>query len=142
MPATTDPAKATSKWLQRAQQSGNYYQDGTRGKGNEWAQNAAAAKDSYNMGVQAAIAQDRFAGGVQKAGASKYERGVTEKGVQRWAPGISASQQDYNKAISTVLSVINSVTLPPRGPRGSAQNYQRVQAIGEALRSAKEGGQI
>jgi len=36
-----------------------------------------------------------------------------------------------------VLRVIEGVALPPRGPRGSDVNFERVKAIGKALHEWK-----
>jgi hypothetical protein len=42
----------------------------------------------------------------------------------------------YQERIQQVLTTIEGVTLPPRGPKGSPQNLNRVSPIGVALRKA------
>ena len=137
-----DIASVASKWLQRAQQSSAYYAEGTRGKGGLWEANARAAADTYAQGVQAAIGMGSFERGIATAGATAYDRGVAQKGTQRWAPGVAAGQDKYSSKMSAVLGVISGVTLPPRGPRGDAGNYERVRAVGEALHEARAAGRL
>lgn len=133
--------RVVRRWTHRASSAGADYQEGTTGKGQKWASQAMAAENNYIQGVTTAAQQKRYSRGIQRAGASAYESGVAEKGVQRYPTGISASQDKYQKRISEVLSTISGVQLPPKGPKGSPQNYQRVQAVGQALRAKFKGGQ-
>lgn len=142
MPRTKSITESTEKWTTRVSQSSNYYLEGTRGKGAEWQAAALEASDNYAAGVQAAIATDRFSRGIQEAGPQAWEAGVAAVGPARWAAGAQAKKDKYQRKMAGVLSVIEGVTLPPRGPKGSPENYMRVQAIGEALHDAKMAGSI
>jgi hypothetical protein len=42
----------------------------------------------------------------------------------------------FQDRIQGVIAAIESVTLPPRGPKGSAQNLARIAPSGVALRKA------
>jgi hypothetical protein len=126
------------KWARRAGSAGQEYSIGVAGAGQRWATGAAAAAATYQQGVTAAIARGAFAKGVTRAGAARYTKGATEKGPGRFAEGVQVAQGDYQAAVAPYLQVIGATDLPPRGPAGAQGNYQRVVAIGTALRKLKE----
>lgn len=127
-----------SKWAQRSAAAGQDYVNGAAQPRRSWATAAAAAETNYTAGVTEAAAQGRFARGIQKAGDNAWKRGIDEKGRTRFQQGVSVSQDNYAQGFEPFKRVIESTTLPPRGPKG--QNYGRVQAIGDALRQAKVNG--
>ena len=126
-----------SKWSRNTQASGADYASGVQNPRTSWSQATEAAEGNYQAGVNDAIARGAFAKGVSAAGDSKWKRGVDEKGRTRFQQGAAVSQTDYDRGFAPFKSVIEGVTLAPRGPKG--QNYGRSQAIGEALRAAKVG---
>ena len=124
-----------AKWSRNTQQAGADYAAGVQSPRVSWSQATEASEENYSAGVNDAIARGAFAKGVSKAGDAKWKRGVDEKGRTRFQQGAAVSQSDYDRGFAPFKSVIEGVTLAPRGPKG--QNYGRVQAIGDALRSAK-----
>lgn len=142
MPETKTSQAATDKWARRVSLSGQDYVEGTRGKGGKWLENTVDAEQNYNTGVQEAISRGSFAQGVQNAGPTSWEEGVQSVGAGRFTTGATARKGKYEEAIRPVLDVIQSVNLSPRGPRGSAQNYTRVQEIGDALNQARLAGRL
>jgi len=122
-----------NKWKARASVATEDYKYGIQNPKQSWQKAAESAFDAWSAGVQAAIADKSFVGGVRKAGDAKWSRKALEVGAARYAPGITAASADYSAAMGEVLKVIESVSLPPRGPRGSPQNYDRVKAIGDTL---------
>jgi len=143
MAITVKPvAQVVDKWKTRAAQSANFYAAGTVGKGAAWQQGAQAAAGAWAQGVQNAVAANAFASGVSGASPASYDNGVKNKGVARWGPGVAASVDKYQNKMTSVLNAISGVTLPPRGPRGDAGNYGRVQAIGTVLHDLRRTGQI
>lgn len=139
MPATKSIGQVVDKWKRRAAQAAPDYTAGVKSPKADWATNTAAASENYNAGVQAAISRNAFEGGVQAAGTPKWQRKAATIGAQRFGPGVAAAAPEYQDAMNGVLSTIQSVSLPPRGPKGDSRNYQRSQAIGEALHNAKVG---
>jgi hypothetical protein len=127
----------SAKWARKAAVSQQDYAEGVASPRAPWAASAMAAAGSWATGVQAAISGKRFEKGVQKAGDAAWSEGATKKGVARFAEGVAQSTGKYEQGIARYLQVIQSTTLPPRGPKGSAQNYQRSQAMGQALHNAK-----
>jgi hypothetical protein len=137
---TKDISAVVSKWSQRAQAAGTDYGAGVKSPRRDWAQNTAASADSWAQGVTDAVANGRFARGVNAAGTPKWQTGATTKGVTRYPQGVAAGGPNYNAGFSPYLSVISGLNLTPRGPRGSPANVQRVQIIADALHRKKVGG--
>jgi len=130
-------ASVSSKWNRRASSAGPELEEGLRNPRTPWAQAANAAKASWAAGAQAAIQRDAFAKGVNAAGDARWQQKSLEKGPSRFAQGVAVSQPDFEKAWAPYRDAIERVDLPPRGPRGSEQNFARVAPIGKALAALK-----
>jgi len=139
MPAVKSVSSAADKWVRRAGQASSDYQKGVQSPRRSWAEATAEAKDAHAAGIQQAISENRFEKGVQAAGNSKWQRKATSIGAQRFGPGVAAAKSDYEAGFSPYASVIQGITLPPRGPKGDPRNYERTQIIGDALHGAKIG---
>lgn len=139
MPAVKDISTVATKWSQRAQAAGADYTAGVKNPKNDWAGNTAAASSAYEQGVQQSVANQRFQKGVTKAGTAKWQAGAVNKGAQRYPQGVAQGSSNYQNGFGPFLQAIGGITLPPRGPKGSPNNYARVQAIGTALHTLKVG---
>ena len=139
MPAVKSTSTSADKWVRRAGQAGNDYKTGVQNPRKNWAEATSEASEAQAAGVQQAISEGRFTKGVQKAGNSKWQRKATSVGATRYGPGVAAAKSDYEAGFAPFASVIQGVTLPPRGPKGDPRNYERVQQIGDALHAAKTG---
>lgn len=130
-------SEARAKWIQRTAAAGQAYKDGVMNPRRQWAEATAAAAPTYVAGVQAAIGRNAFGNGVQRAGNTKWQRGATEKGSVRWAPGVQAAGADYEGGIGPYLSTLAGLSLPERGTAGSPQNEERSLSVQRALHQAK-----
>lgn len=140
MPAVRSAADSAAKWARNAGNAAPSYKAGVTSPKRSWAQATADAADAYTQGVTQAASSGRFAAGVAKAGDGKWQRKAAQVGASRYAGGVQAAQGDYQAGFAPYAQVIQGVTLPPRGPKGAPGNYQRVQAVGDALHQAKVGG--
>lgn len=137
-----DASAAAQKFVTRAQAAGPDYSAGVAAAGPEWAAKTKAAADTYAAGVQQAIAQNRFAAGVTQTSQNKFQTRAAGVGAQRYPQGVAGSKDAWQTNVTPFLNTIAGLNLPPRQPKGSAANYQRVQAVGDALRAKKlQGGQ-
>ena len=125
------------KWASVTPGRSTYYQSGTIGKGGDWEAKTKGAKNSYKAGISVAGIEDRFAGGVARAGGSKWERKVSSVGVSRFGPGIAAARDDYATGAGEFLSMLSGMSIPDRGPRGDPGNYAIVQKVGDALHAKR-----
>jgi hypothetical protein len=139
MPAPKVPALSSisQKWNRRSASAGPEYEEGVKNPRTDWATAATAAKGAFQAGVTAAIQRDAYGKGVTQAGTQRWQQKAIEKGPVRFAQGVSVSQADYEKNVAPYRDAIERTDLPPRGPRGSEQNYARVAPIGKALAALK-----
>lgn len=121
------------KWADRASVAADDYKFGVQNPKRDWQKATEAAFDAWTKGIQAAIAEKRFIGGVRKAGTEKWQRKAVEVGADRYTSGVRAAVDEYAAAMSEVLRVIEGVDLPPRGPKGDPRNIERVARIADAL---------
>jgi len=132
--------KIGRKWTEVTPQRAGEYEEGVKNPRKSWQQATEEAADSYSEGVTAAISNNSFAKGVGEAGDAKWREGALNKGVRRWPEGVRLGGDAYRQGFAPYHSVIQGVTLPPRGPKGDPRNYDRVKAIGEALHEEKVSG--
>jgi hypothetical protein len=129
--------RSTNKWERQSASSTPEYEAGIKSPKTDWQKAAADAEANYTAGVQAAITRKAFGKGVAKAGSAKWQNQALTKGVQRWAQGISLSKDAYATGFAPYREVISRTNLPARGPKGSAQNIQRVAVMAAALHDEK-----
>lgn len=127
------------KFVTRGQAAAPDYSAGVSDPRRDWATQTAAAKESYNQGVQASIARDGFTKGVNAAGTSKWQRKAKDVGAGRYPQGIGAAKPDFAAGFKTAYDVIANTDLPPRFAKGDARNRDRVAVIDDRLRAAKIG---
>ena len=131
--------RVVSKWTSKVAGAQQDYIDGVNNPKADWATETTKAEGRYKEGVQRAAAEGRFGKGVSSAGTDKWKKGATGKGPGRWVEGVGQAEDEYRQGMGEVLSTINSVSLPARGPKGDPRNYERVKAIGVALHNKFKG---
>lgn len=129
-----------AKWNRRASSATVEYTEGVSNPRTPWAAATLSAAANQAAGIQQAITEKRFEKGVQKAGDSKWQNKATNKGARNYAPGIQDAQNAYATGVAPYLQTIESITLPPRFPKGDPRNIARVTAIATALRNRKIKG--
>ncbi len=130
--------RIAKKWAEVTPQRAGEYAAGVADPRRDWAQATTAAEPAYQAGVQAAIQRKAFSKGVSKAGTGKWQRGATEKGAQRFGPGVQLAQEAYSVGFAPYREAIARVQLPPRFARRDPRNLDRVKAVVDALKAVKE----
>ena len=122
----------------------NNYTSSTSAKATFWKNRAVAAdwagpagsdqaETNYSNGVQKAIQNKTRKTAIQQTGNQVYASGI-EAGASRYSSGTAAAATKVRAALTKIIQDINSVPLPPRGPRGSDVNImQRGTAIQKTL---------
>lgn len=131
--------KIADKWEDNASTAGPAYKDGVQNPRRSWESSAIAADQARRDGLAAADARDAFVTGVREAGDEKWKRNSVTLGPSRYRQGVQNAKGEYSKGFARYHSVIAGVTLPPRGPKGSPENIDRVRVIAEALHAEKVG---
>jgi len=142
MVKTKPVEQVVSKWIKRASVATEDYRAGIQNPRRPWKEAASAAADVWKAAIQEAVARDAYRRGIDATAEEDWKNAALEKGAARYADGVRAAEKRYRAIMSKILSIISAVELPPRGPRGADQNYERVKAIGRALHEAKIRGEI
>lgn len=137
--AAIRPTEAIAKkWAQVTPGRSAQYEEGVKNPVRDYAANAMAADAAWKAGVQAAVAGGRFVAGVRKVGTAKWQERAVKLGSARYGPGVQVAEGDYAAGFQPYQAAIAAAVLPPRGPRRSPQNLQRVNAIVQAISARKE----
>ncbi|TSA40265.1 hypothetical protein D4Q85_00065 [bacterium] len=123
----------TAKFVEVTPGRSAYYEAGVKNPLEDWEANTVAAAAAYKAAVGAADIMRRFTGGAKKAGTAKWKRKAAEVGVDRFGPGVIASEADFKEGFEPFVAVIAGTEMPERKPRGDPANYKRSEAIGTAL---------
>jgi len=133
VPAAADIAK---KWGEVTPGKSAYYEAETPKASALWEANTKLAKGTFKTAVGDPKIGDRFEGGV-KGKAAKFARKVTDVGIARFGPGVSAAVTDMSEGFSPYQSVLAGIEVPDRGPRGTDTNYDIVKKIGGPLHAKR-----
>lgn len=132
-------SKSAEKYVNRASAASMDYKSGAEQTSKDQAAAAIAAKANYAAGINASIQRGAYEKGLQASGKAGWLKGVTEKGANRFAEGVSAGASKYATNSGKYDSARNAASSLPRGPKGSEQNFARAKAVAVALRTAKVG---
>lgn len=134
VPSASDAAE---KFGRRGSQASQDFQTGVENASDQdWSDGTLGATDNWSQGVQDAIANNAFENGVRNTGVSWQQR-TLELGTQRFSQGVQASTGKYESAVQPFFDALEALSLSPRGPRGSEQNFQRSQAVGRRLHEVR-----
>ena len=139
MAAIKDLARIVRNWKEGTGNAQRRYKEGVESPRVPWKQATLAAVENHTAGTQEALARGAFAKGVGDTPDNKQREKAGSIGPARYSQGAAAAEGDYSRGFSDYRSVIEGVVLPPRGPKGSPQNFDRVKAIGDALHARKIG---
>lgn len=131
--------QSAEKFVRNAGNASVDYEQGVRSTTKDQAALAIAAKGNYATGVQRAIQRDAYAKGLQSSGVQGWRDGVTKKGVNRFGDGVAAAQTKYAQNSGKYDGARGAADSLPRGPRGSAENFRRSEAVGKALNALRVG---
>lgn len=130
--------QSAEKYVRRASLAGPDYEAGIENPRTPWGAASIAAEPNYKAGVTAAANAGRYGKGIKRVGDDKWQKNALVKGPGRYVEGVSGAKEVWESGFKPYHDAIAALTLPPRGPRGSAQNLQRVAAIANANRQLFE----
>ena len=131
--------QSAQKFVERASGASGDYVSGAQQTTKDQSALAIASAPIYAQAVQAAITRGSFQKGLQRSGKAGWLAGVTAKGGERFAGGVSASSGKYATNSSRYDGARGAANSLPRGLKGSETNLARVKAVVTALRTAKTG---
>jgi len=138
MVQVADLNRSADKFERRAGAAGQDYEAGVSDVSDSEQQSATLeAADSWEQGIQDAIAEGRFQNGVNNPNKS-WQQAALETGSSRFTQGASQAGGTWQDAFSSFADTLEGLNLQPRGARGSEANFQRSREVGEALHNARE----
>jgi hypothetical protein len=114
-------SEIAAKWAEETPKRSTYYEKNTPGAGTKMETNAIAASGNFKAAIQASDIEKRFKGGLKGKGA-KFTRKVTDVGVSRFGPGISAAKADMEAGVTPVVTDLQAIDIDARKPRGDPGN--------------------
>jgi len=127
------------KFVERAGAASGDYVKGAQETTKDQSAAAIAAAPNYQAGVTAAIARGAYQKGLQTSGKAGWLKGITDKGGNRFAEGVSSGMNKYVTNSGKYDGARGAAASLPRGPKGSEANFLRSKTVGQALRKQKVG---
>lgn len=132
-------SKIVEKFMRNASRAAPDYKDGCETTKKDQAALAIESAPIYEAALTASFGRDAFQKGLRKSGHSGWKRGATGKGTLRYPQGIIESGPAFQEGFAPHHSALEGITYPPRGPRGSPQNLERVRIENETLHKIRIG---
>ncbi len=132
-----EPGTLATKFANRGQAAVPEYRAGVADPKRSQSDSAIAAAPNWQAAVQSPAALARFTNGLRAAGDAGWKAGALGKGADRYPAGVAAAKGKWQTHVTPFLNTIAALDLPPKGLRGSAANYARVSAVGNALHALK-----
>jgi hypothetical protein len=130
-------ARIKDKWVRNSAGASASYTEGVQNPRSDWKAATLAAANTHKVATMEALNSDRFKNSVSKSSTDYWQRMALAKGSTRWAAGIDLSKDNYEAGFAPYAARIQATTLPERGSKNSAQNYERSKKMGEALHAEK-----
>jgi hypothetical protein len=128
-----DIITAKKKYQERTAVAVDDYKQGVQSVSNfEELAASESAESSYAQGVQQAVGRRARAAGIM-ARRGKWQKNAVEKGVNRYPEGTRVGASEYEARFRPFIDALRSVELPPRGPRRSPANLERVAKVREIM---------
>lgn len=131
--------QSAEKFARRGGEASEDYKKGVAETSKDQAAAAIAAAEIHKAATIEALNAGRYAKGLQKSGKAGWQKGVAEKGGERFGPGVLASMGKYAANSAPYDSARNAAASLPRGKRGSEANFSRSKAVGQALNKVRVG---
>jgi hypothetical protein len=129
--------QSQKKFSDRASAAKNDYQLGVQSAGPKWLAGATASEGAWTDGVREAADKGRFASGVRKAGAQKYQDRAAKLGPDRFATGVREGAAAWGEGFRPFAEDLRGFDAGTRGMRGSQQNADRARRTSERMRAKK-----
>jgi hypothetical protein len=139
MPIRIKPASTSlTKYVNNTGNAGQSYQDGINNPRRDWLTATTAAEGTWGAAVQAAVTSGTFARSLTQDASAKQKGNALALGVARYPAGTKNAAASWAKFTQPVLDAMAAVPDMPRGPKMSAQNFDKQHAYAAAAASAKK----
>jgi len=132
-----DLNSSADKLERRGQQAQGDFEAGVENTTDSEQQEATLnSTQAWEQGIQDALNNGSFESGVRNTSKS-WQAQTLENGARRFAEGVGNAGDTWQDSFEEFANELESLSLQPRGARGSAANFERSRAVGEALHNAR-----
>jgi len=132
-----DLNSSADKLERRGQQAQGDFESGVENTTDSEQQEATLnSTQAWEQGIQDALNNGSFESGVRNTSKSWQEQ-TLENGARRFAEGVGNAGDTWQDSFEEFANELESLSLQPRGARGSTANFERSRAVGEALHNAR-----
>jgi len=132
-----DLGDSADKFERRASAAGQDYANGVESVTDSEQQEATLeAADEWVTGVQESIQNGTFQSGVRNTPKS-WQSQALEVGQNRFTQSAGQSGDVWRQSFEPFANALESLSIPPRGARGSSANFERSREVGERLNEAR-----
>jgi hypothetical protein len=136
--SVADLSSSAEKLERRGRNAGQDYATGVESvSDSDQASATLEAVDSWEQGIRDAISEGRFQSGVNNPTQS-WQQQALEVGQSRFQEGVGNAGDAWNSGFSPFASELESLSLPPRGPRGSEGNLDRANQVARRLNEVRD----
>ena len=141
MPPLKDLTSSAQKWSRNAGAAATEFAANAQGAADKWGRNTQGAGANFRQAISAGNIQAKFERGVAKAAQmGRFASKLAKVGAGRYSEGVGSAQQDWSSGFEPYHGVLQTLTLPPRAPRGDARNIERVKVVDQTLNAKRIAG--
>lgn len=132
-------AQGSAKWVANAGAAAPAWLAGIQNTQVDVMGKAVQAIPAAIAGYTASLQSGAYARAVQASGGTANWKTKSEQKAANYGVGISAGTAAQAQSMQLLMNALPGIVagLPARGPVGSAQNYARSAAVGQALHAQK-----
>jgi hypothetical protein len=138
-PAFPDAATFTRRLIEGVSGAAARYAEGVRAPRANFLERAKGANQSWKNGVQAAVAGDRFAAGLNKVNADEAIETAATLGAQSYVPGVQGRQQKIQRVMTEVSPQMAAAVATVRAMPANNDAERDARAVG-MIRAARAVG--
>lgn len=129
--------EVATKWVKRAENATDDLVSGV--KASTWKAEAINGEDNFKTAMNNVLSKGLRKKGIEKSSDTEWQNGV-ETNKDRYATGVKNAETEMAQGMTPVLNDIKAAmaTLPKKGPKGSAVNFDRSKQLGTKLHDAAE----
>jgi len=131
--------RIVQKWQAGAGAGSADYAANSIAAAGDYGARTGASQAAWKAGVNGPGADTRFAANARGKGQQKYARKIGLVGSARYSEGVANAGPEYAAGFAPYVQVMQGLTTPARGPRGSAGNQAISAAVAKALHDRRVG---
>lgn len=131
---------AAKRFVRNASAAVEDYKKNVAQSGAAWKAGAIAGTENWAQGTQEAISRGAYGKSVRNTDEGYVAQRASTVGASRFAGGVQAGAENWVEGSRPYQDAVASMSLPAKGPRGAAQNFERAMAVARRQHELRVGG--